>query len=445
MNGPEALKTFMAKLEFDIEWIEPETTEIPEYRATWAALRVYIGDQCVTRFYDEQVNSVRKTLILPVYPLAEWIAVNWWSLLYESVTPGRTDADDYAYRHNLRYARNGYALPEVLFTPAGDTIQIQWSASELGHYGVEFLDSGETWVPRPTFVEELTRLLDTVAQRLEDHDVHDTPLQDEWSAINQADVDEQAFCRAAAQLGFYPYDVPEHQETAILDIADSIPRELYPTFFGAASPDRLPEQADRLIEGIRVLQDLDGRVDQLLDLRNEVAPYHSRYAPWEEGYEFARRLRSILDVEEATFPTTADVAQTFYLAGNGSEDSIQEFESHHLFDALVVNSERGGPGFALDKHRDDAKKFALCRGMFEYLNSSNGHPLLVTRERTERQKRNRAFAAEFLAPSSMLSQSVADRTVDEEDLDNLAETFGVSSLVIQHQLQNHQIVDEVVA
>lgn len=435
----------MADLDFDIEWIEPETTDIPEFRATWAGLRIYVDDRCLTRFYDEQVNSVRKTLILPVYPLAEWVAANWWSLLYESVTPGRTDADDYAYRHNLRYARDGYALPEIQCTPAGEAVQIEWSGSKLSHYGVEFLDDGEAWIPHPDFEHALTRLLDTVARRLDEHDVQDTPLQSEWAAINQADADERAFCKAAARLGFYPYDVPEAVETAILDIAEDIPPELYSTFFGAAQPERLTEQADRLTEAFRMLQNLDAPGGRLLELREEVEPYQSRYAPWEEGYEYARRLRATLGRNRPVFKTTADVAHAFHLNENGEDDPIREFDSIRLFDALVVSSGHGAPGFALDKHRDDARKFALCRGLFEYLNTANGQPLLITREQTERQKRNRAFAAEFLAPSALLSEFVSGRTVDEEELDDLAEEFGVSSLVIQHQFQNHRIVDEVVA
>lgn len=435
----------MADLTFDIEWVEPETTEIPEFGATWAALRVYVGDRCVTRFYDEQVNSVRKTLIRPLYPLAEWIAGNWWSLLYESVTPGRIHADDYAYRHNLRYGRDGYAFPEVQFTPAGESVQVEWSATELSHYGVEFLDRGEAWIPHPDVEHALTRLLDTVAQRLAHHDLKNTPLQEEWAAINEADPDERAFCKAAARLGFYPYDVPEPQEAAILDAAEHLPEELYSPFFGTAHPDCLSDQADRLAEAIRTLRSLDVRADRLRALRDEMGSYDARYAPWEEGYEYARRLRNILDQEEAVFEQTSDVARAFYLHKNGSDAPVLEFDSEQLFDALVVNNDQGAPGFALDKHREDAKKFALCRGLFEYLHASNGEALLVTRENTQRQKRNRAFAAEFLAPSALLSEAVSGRTVDDEELDDLADIFGVSSLVIQHQLRNHRIVDEVVA
>ena len=52
---------------------------------------------------------------------------------------------------------------------------------------------------------------------------------------------------------------------------------------------------------------------------------------------------------------------------------------------------------------------------------------------------NRAFAAEFLAPSSALRSRLARPVVDGDDMDELAAEFGVSSLVIEHQVRNHRI------
>lgn len=305
----------MADFTFDIEWIEPESTEIPEFGATWAALCILVDERCVTRFYDRQTNSVRKTLILPIYPLAEWIAGNWWSLLYETVTPGR-DAEGYPHRHNLRYGREGFALPNLQCTPAGASVSVEWTATDLAHYGVEFLDSGQAWIERANVEYELTRLLDTVTQRLEQQDIRETPLQKEWAAIQAADTDERDFCEAAARLGFYPYDVPEPQEEAIFNAADHLPRELYSSFFGAAQPSRFTVQAERLAEALRTLQCLDGNDLRLPELREEVASYQSQYAPWEEGYEYARKLRHEHFEEDVLFRTTADVAQAFFLDGN---------------------------------------------------------------------------------------------------------------------------------
>jgi hypothetical protein len=156
-------------------------------------------------------------------------------------------------------------------------------------------------------------------------------------------------------------------------------------------------------------------------------------------------LRDVLNLPDAVLPTTEHVAQSFFLDDSDTRTSVQEFDSAQLFATLVVTNASGTPGFAVDKHRDDAKKFALCRGMFEYLNAENGQAHMVTREQTERQKRNRAFAAEFLAPSSLLADRVSGATVDEEEVEDVADDFGVSALVIRHQLLNHNIVDEIVS
>ena len=64
---------------------------------------------------------------------------------------------------------------------------------------------------------------------------------------------------------------------------------------------------------------------------------------------------------------------------------------------------------------------------------------MLTRARSEQQQRNRAFAAEFLAPSATLRNKAPAASVDGEDMDELAREFGVSPFVIAHQIENHGI------
>ena len=73
--------------------------------------------------------------------------------------------------------------------------------------------------------------------------------------------------------------------------------------------------------------------------------------------------------------------------------------------------------------------------------ASPGTDTLITKAHSERQQRNRAFAAEFLAPESGLRQRVTRPVVDGDDIDELAAAFGVSSLVVAHQIQNHGIAE----
>ncbi len=64
---------------------------------------------------------------------------------------------------------------------------------------------------------------------------------------------------------------------------------------------------------------------------------------------------------------------------------------------------------------------------------------MVTRAQSDRQKCSRAFAAELLAPAGAIRERVSRPGIASDDVDELAALFGVSSFVIQHQLENHRI------
>ena len=93
----------------------------------------------------------------------------------------------------------------------------------------------------------------------------------------------------------------------------------------------------------------------------------------------------------------------------------------------------------LGKRNEQAKVFTLCRSLSEYLTSTLHEPQLVTRARSDRQKRNRAFAAEFLVPADALRKELPTKIVNDEDIDDLAIEFGVSSALVRHQLANHDL------
>lgn len=62
----------------------------------------------------------------------------------------------------------------------------------------------------------------------------------------------------------------------------------------------------------------------------------------------------------------------------------------------------------------------------------------ATSSQTFRQKRNRAFAAEFLVPADSLKPFVGTYEPDEGELDDIAAEFGVTAWVVRHQLENHR-------
>ena len=58
---------------------------------------------------------------------------------------------------------------------------------------------------------------------------------------------------------------------------------------------------------------------------------------------------------------------------------------------------------------------------------------------TTEQKRNRAFAAELLAPADTLRAAIKGHVVGSDELDHLAQQYGVTSELIRRQLANHHI------
>ena len=60
------------------------------------------------------------------------------------------------------------------------------------------------------------------------------------------------------------------------------------------------------------------------------------------------------------------------------------------------------------------------------------------RRHTWDQRASRAFAAEFLAPADALTRHVTG-PVSFSDIDELGDEYGVSSLVIEHQIENHRL------
>ena len=104
-------------LTIQLEWEDPAAARGEELRATWCRLGIWIGDSCVTRVADERAQTIRAMpFIVPPTPLAEWLAFNWWPLLNEIERPIN---HGFSERHNLRFAREGFALPDLEFVSEG--------------------------------------------------------------------------------------------------------------------------------------------------------------------------------------------------------------------------------------------------------------------------------------------------------------------------------------
>lgn len=130
-------------LGFNFDWERPEGVVAPELAATWARVEIWVGRDCVTQVQDSPSGASRRSIYCSLYPLAEWVAFNWWFLRAHlrpaalAASPwagpgprsnGRPDA--WARHHNLRSVGEGFFWPNLSILPEGRLTRLLWHADE---------------------------------------------------------------------------------------------------------------------------------------------------------------------------------------------------------------------------------------------------------------------------------------------------------------------------
>jgi hypothetical protein len=191
----------MPQLSFETDWMDAEGINGPELSATWASLRIRAGDATITRVLDTRAKTVRDFVYVPLYPLAEWLATNWWFLTYEFGNPAKESDPAFYRRHALGPNREGYAFPDLEVVSFGARTRLAWKCDPCPWTRVEFLAQGEIWIESSELRESCADLVDRVIRRLASLGVDGTLLQEEWKAVQTADEEEYQFCKTAAGLG----------------------------------------------------------------------------------------------------------------------------------------------------------------------------------------------------------------------------------------------------
>ncbi len=427
---------------FETEWVDVAGNCPPELAATWAALRIQVGDRTVTRVVD-RTDTVRSRVYVPLYPLAESLVSNWWFLLHEVENPAKTDDAAFERRHALVSIRDGYAFPHLQVLPFGEQVQVTWTSGWQQWSQIEFVDEGRAWVDREEFRESCSDLVQRVVQRLVSLGIEGTFLQEEWESIQAADQDEAMFCKTAAGLGLDPYALDEAGRTSVMNLEDALNQDWFEEAVAILDPERLDTQ----VASIAAMFQAGRSTGLSLDHLRAVGPLpagaqaeQQADRPWAGGYALARHVRRELELDGNPLPSAADLARAL-----GEEpDSVRavtsprNFGAADLVNGVVTRDDDGRPAFAVCSGHDTARRFQFCRALAEVLESPNSDAL-VTRAGTDRQQRSRAFAAEFLAPADALRARVRRPTLDEDAVDELAAEFGVSPWLIAHQVQNHEI------
>lgn len=431
----------MSTLSFKVDWIEAERINGPELSATWASFEIRVWNSPITRVLDKRAKTVRDFVYVPLYPFAEWLATNWWFLSHEVSNPTKERDPQFRRRHAIGGNREGYAFPDLRVFPYGDLTCIVWERGPAPWTGIEFLDAGQLWIESSEFRDACADLIDQVLRRLLALGVEETLLQQEWEAVQGADRDEVEFCVAAAGLGWDPYEIGDDERSLVLELGGALSGAVLEEAIAAFDSRSLMKECSAIAGAIAHAKTNALRWESLASMDFELSFTSS--TPWEAGYHLARDVRRALNLDGQPLPSMARIADAIDAQADLLDRLTRpvDFQAATLVDGVITRNDDRFPAFSFREFSSgESTRFHFCRALGEVF-ASPGTDTLITKSHSGRQQRNRAFAAEFLVPSSSLKQEVSRPVLDGDDIDQLAATFGVSSWVIAHQIRNHRIAE----
>jgi len=437
-------------LRFEFQWEAAEDVNSPELRATWSRFRLFIGDDCLTLVQDHFTGEVRNWLDVPTYPLAEWVAMNWWFLTTPaniSLIQTQADVDSPLRRekqqflltdhYSLASAGSGFPWPHLKLIPEKSCYLATVFPAENNLARVSFLGRGDYVLEFGETVRALAKLVDSTCRKLEDVGIQDTPLQVEWAAIQELDVEEEAFCAAAATLGFDPFEMEDATAHAIVD-ASKVTDDtgLFLELLSAVEPEQVVIGSQWLAAALARLgrSARDAESTSATDLKKQVLArsdarppvLHSARTPWVIGYQRARLVRQVLGVPE-TQPIDIDDLVESASVRRAAPERIQALGSWATGTLVSVV----GPDRATDRRRH----FTQARTLSRYLFDGGSPTFIVAHGTTIRDRSERAFAAELLVPARGLEE-LLEGQFSNAARDKAARHFGVNRLVVEHQLEN---------
>lgn len=438
-----------ARLRFEYEWEPGEGVRSPELAATWCRLEIWVGSDCVSRVDDRESGSTRRSLHCSLYPLAEWIAYNWW-LIQADVRPTtlrpqrwsfsqlRSDqAHEHTWlrHHNMRAAGDGFLWPNVTIVPEGADTRIAWVADNDPPiaWPIRFTTTGECLVDGGAVRRALAELVESVITRLAERGVADSTLLREWRANDELSDDEREFCLATARLGLDPFSTAPDVAEELVRVSERFEGELFGEFLDAVDPALLSSGADWIVASLAAIRSTttlpaDDRISEVRAAVDGVAA-NGTPRPWTIGYHQATRAREALELD----PTQRVMPEQLMTI-------VPSTEVETALQGLGGKSERDAPTLVLgaSARLDTTKRFAAARALWHFAAQSEREGFLLTPIRTDVRRIERAFAAELLAPATGLREQLGREpaAATDDDLDAAADHYGVSPLLIRHQVDN---------
>lgn len=418
------------KLTISADWMSP-AHGLPETACTAALIEIKVGSTPLTANEDRWSRSVRAGAHLSAYPLALWLAGNWWRLRWEPGTY-RGLSSDWQLSHNITGANEGFLWPNIRFESTGEFIEVfSYASRSRSEEMVRYLNEDQAVLTAGDFEKAVDDFLRLVLSRLNDSGFKETVLHQICHELSRERASEELTekRKLEAMAGFDPDEIDEKAFTKLKEM------EL------VAGPSSVAEIAASLrgqnpVESIRrfVRQAEQAKVrakEPALKL-----PIAKGMLPWIEGRRLAEQARKALGIGSGPI-SDRKLCETLRM----SSSAMTEEGNPNLAAGLAVR-QRDSDHLRVSFRRNNhvGRRFEIARILGDSLRTSPEESwLAATDSKTARQKSQRAFAVEFLCPFQEVRDMVPDFPM-AADIHRAAKRFKVSSLAVASELVNHGVM-----
>ena len=419
-------RNFEVQLDWNSDPLYDWSLDPPEYEPTLAETVILANQVCLSGATILGKRDIVRGITLPAYSLAGWFAWNWWRLLWEPEFSYREPTPEWIETHYLNSIPDGWLWPRIKVVSDGLFITLTTTPSpQLSVGKVRYQISGREEISVDDFRSGVKDFIEKVLARLDESSLEDTPLHSLWKDIQDEEADPQLslFRKVEAFHGSEP-DVlaPEKVESYIR----------YGKEFGEGSMLEVISESPQALSTMKDSLDFDSSPADRVSLSLEKVSLSS--VPWRVGREAARELR---EQERLGIDPISDVK----LAGlfGVSREALNSSSQQRPLSFELDREE--GSSLVLKSFRVTARRFALSRLFGDWILDQGAYSLRpATDSATYRQKRQRAFAAEFLCPLESLEEFLGGDFSEEKRTD-AADHFEVSPWTVDTTLVNHERLD----
>jgi hypothetical protein len=404
-----------------------------ELEATFCHLSITVAGKNVSEFSDEH-RTRHVQLELPAYFLSEWIAENWWPLLWEPrKSEDAPEEPDFVARHSILAAQHGFVLPRVQFHPTGKSILISAKPRAVSLADVRFPVGATSSPSRDDVERELHKFVDATVQRLDQAGISGTGLQESWALVTELDEDERKFCRFVGALGLSPDDASDSIATLLEKLLPIFGERLLMDLCLVSRPENF-EAVAQSAEAIKAALQNAPMAD--ITPLTALPPPADNYEleAWQRGKRAAAVLRNKFGVAEVDPHGAKQVFERLGIdPNNGSRTASVESSL-----SGIISRHESSVQLGLLQPLSVQRRFAAARGIFAaWAASEKDETRFLTSAVTRDQQANRAFAAELTAPIAFLRKNAKRSKLQQEQVFDLAAELEIGADVVSKQALNN--------